>query len=269
MADQPEQEDQEITISHLKFLKSNALVVVFSKQGYKDQIFMLQPKRIDDQTIKISRSKKIDLNINKVKGLTVIEHYQGQTQNMLYLMIVDETGKIISLQITAQTFRIQLPGYEVPSHIDLEPIRAEVSPFGRYGLTYFASVLTYYEDRTQLALIELKDFSQFYSKTFDKEISQFSAVTLVDFFSMVVVQFKDGTSETIGAEALEDGSFNIQTSDSFLNETEGLQCVINHINIYCLTPGLIEASELKVGYLDKCTFSWNPVETDGSSIATH
>ena len=110
---------------------------------------------------------------------------------MLYLMLVDEKGTIISLRITSRTFRIHLPGYEMKSREDSPLLKSKIYYMpNEEGVVNYASVVNTYEGKTELSLMEIQESSQYYSHMFNGEVRDFSSYSFSKEYSMLLIAFK-------------------------------------------------------------------------------
>ncbi|CAI2361700.1 unnamed protein product [Moneuplotes crassus] len=194
-----------------KVLQNNTLMLVLSCESFKDQIVVVQFRGTSHSELVVSKLKKVDINISKVKALSVFSNFKSKTENMLYCILINNKGQIMTLKITAHTFRTHLPGYELMSREQTEPIRSEiVRARDHHWFTDYVSVINHYKGKTELVMMQIHNSSQFYSHTFHKEISEFSAYCYTQQYMMAFVQFSDGSSLKLHAKMKQDTDFEIR-----------------------------------------------------------
>mmetsp|Transcript_21729 Transcript_21729/g.21431 ORF Transcript_21729/g.21431 Transcript_21729/m.21431 type:complete len:193 (-) Transcript_21729:320-898(-) len=73
-----------LQIPMAKVLQNNTLMLVLSCESFKDQIVVVQFRGTSHSELAVSKLKKVDISISKVKALSVFSKFESKTENMLY-----------------------------------------------------------------------------------------------------------------------------------------------------------------------------------------
>lgn len=173
-------------LKFVRYLKPNVLMIILNGTSQRDQMVVVEFSSTANNLYSyVTKIKPLDFQIGKISNIQIISKVDSEQDRNLHLLLVDNKGGSMSLQLTPKTYRAMLPTRQNLSPYEGKVLSSEIIIMGNFFV-----IANKNETHMTVSIIKKDTFAQIYTDVFDKHIEGLTGYTYTESYSLVLFSVK-------------------------------------------------------------------------------